>query len=120
MAGRAQTAPSLRLRPAPRSRSRGGARSSRVRWDKLGRVILVLALFGVLVSYIHPALGFVSAWNDKRTAATELSQLRAEHASLQAKATSLDGRNAAEQAARRLGMVANGERAYVIQGLGGN
>ncbi len=118
MPGRAQTAPSYRLRPAPRSRSRRGS-ASRVRWDKLGRVILVLALFGVLVSYVHPALGFVSAWNDKRTAAAELSQLRDEHAVLKAKASSLDSRNEAERAARKLGMVADGERAYVIQGLNG-
>ena len=81
-------------------------------------MILVLALFFVLISYIHPALGFWSAWNDKRSAATELSQLRAEHDQLKAKASSLDNRNEAERAARRLGMVAEGERAYVIKGLG--
>ena len=117
MAGRAQTAPSYRLRPAPRART-ARSRGSRVRWDKLGRVILVLALFAVLASYIHPALGFVSAWNDKRSAAAELSELRREHDSLKAKTTSLDSHAAAERAARRLGMVADGERAYVIQGLG--
>jgi hypothetical protein len=89
-----------------------------VRWDKLGRVILVLALFLVLASYIHPLLGFVGAWNDRRTAATELSQLKDEHASLQSKAGSLDSRDAAERAARRLGMVGTSERAYVIKGLG--
>ncbi len=117
MAGRAQTAPTYRLRPAPRSRARRGG-GSRVRWDKLGRVILVLALFFVLISYIHPALGFWGAWNDKRSAAAELGQLRSEHAALKAKASSLDSRTEAERAARRLGMVADGERAYVIQGLG--
>jgi cell division protein FtsB len=106
---------SYRLRPAPRSRTRGWPQS-RVRWDKLGRVILVLALFAVLASYIHPLLGFVGAWEDKRAAATELSALRAEHAQLVRKAGSLDGRDAAERAARRLGMVAEGERAYVIKG----
>ena len=119
MAGRAQTVPAYRLRPAARSRSSRN-RGSRVRWDKLGRVILVLALFGVLISYIHPALGFVSAWNDKRSAAAELSQLRSEHDTLKARASSLDGHAAAEHAARKLGMVAEGERAYVIKGLGKN
>ena len=89
-----------------------------MRWDKLGRVILVLALFGVLISYIHPLLGFVGAWQDKRTAATELSALKAEHAQLVNKSRSLDGRDTAEKAARRLGMVARGERAYVIKNLG--
>lgn len=117
MATRAQTAPSYRLRPAPRARSRSGGPASRVRWDKLGRVILVLALFGVLISYVHPLLGFVGAWNEKRSAATELSALKAEHTSLVAKTSSLDSRDAAERAARKLGMVDTGERAYVIKGL---
>lgn len=117
MASHAQANRGYRLRPAPRSRARGRPQT-RVRWDKLGRVILVLALFGVLISYIHPLLGFVGAWQDKRTAATELSALRAEHAQLVRKAGLLDGRDAAERAARRLGMVSQGERAYVIKGLG--
>ncbi len=78
-------------------------------------MILVLALFGVLVSYIHPTLGFVSAWNDRRSAAGELSQLRSEHDALKAKASTLDSSAAAEHAARRLGMVAEGEHAYVIK-----
>jgi cell division protein FtsB len=119
MAGRAHTAPAYRLRPAPRSRS-SRSRGSRVRWDKLGRVLLVLALFAVFLSYIHPALGFFTAWNDKRTAAAELSQLRSEHDALKAKTSTLGSRAAAEHAARRLGMVSEGERAYVIQGLGKN
>lgn len=116
MATRTAHAPGYRLRPAPRSRARGRS-GSRIRWDKLGRVILVLALFGVLISYVHPLLGFVGAWNDKRSAAAELSSLRAEHATLESTATSLNSRNAAEQAARKLGMVGAGERSYVIKGL---
>ena len=117
MASRAGAAPAYRLRPAPRTRARGRS-GSRVRWDKLGRVILVLALFFVLVSYVHPLLGFFGAWNDRRAAASDLTQLKAEHASLQAKAGSLNSRDAAERAARRLGMVGAGERSYVIKGLG--
>jgi cell division protein FtsB len=119
MASRAGTAPAYRLRPAPRGGSRAQG-ASRIRWDKLGRVILVLALFFILVSYIHPLLGFFGAWNDKRAAATELDQLKTEHASLEQKAGSLNGRDAAERAARHLGMVQAGERAYVIKGLPGN
>jgi cell division protein FtsB len=81
-------------------------------------VILVLALFFILFSYIHPVMGFFGAWSDRRTAAVELGQLKTEHSSLEAKAGSLDGRDAAERAARRLGMVRAGERPYVIKGLG--
>jgi cell division protein FtsB len=108
--------PNDRLRPAPRSRSRGGS-GSRVRWDKLGRVVLVIALFAILASYFHPLLGFFGAYQDKKAAATELTELRREHSQLVNKASTLHSRDAAELAARRLGMVRNGERAYVIKGL---
>jgi cell division protein FtsB len=114
MAIRAGAAPAYRLRPAPRARARGRSHS-RVRWDKLGRVILVLALFFILISYVHPVLGFFGAWNDRRAAASELTQLKQEHTALESKAGSLDSRDAAERAARRLGMVGAGERAYVIK-----
>lgn len=100
------------MRPAPR---RGGARSSRVRWDKLGRVILVLVLFAVLISYVSPVLNFVDAWRDSGAERTQLQDLQRENAKLRARAGSLDGPDAAERAARRLGMVASGERSYVIK-----
>src|SRR3954451_21217099 len=118
MPSQAQANRGYRLRPAPRSRTRGRPQP-RERVGEAGRVIRLLPLLGVLFSYIRPLLGFVGAWQDKRPAATELSALRAEHAQLVKKAGSLDGRDAAQKAPRRLGMVSEGERAYVIKGLPG-
>ena len=114
MASRAATAPAYRLRPAPRGRSR--SRASRVRWDKLGRVLLVLVIFGVLASYVGPLMGLVSAWHEKGSAATELTQLRREHGALEARAKASKGPDALD-AARRLGMVSPGERSYFVKGL---
>jgi cell division protein FtsB len=114
MATRAATAPAYRLRPAPRRKgSRGG---SRVRWDKLGRVLLVLVIFGVLASYIGPLMGLVGAWHEKGSAAGELAQLRQEHAALEKRAQETKGPDALN-AARRLGMVSPGERSYFVKGL---
>ncbi len=113
MATRAATARSYRLRPAPR---RGARRSSRVRWDKLGRVLLVLVLFGVLASYVGPLMGLLGAWHEKGAAATELTQLRGEHAALIKKEQESKGPDALG-AARRLGMVEPGERSYLVKGL---
>jgi cell division protein FtsB len=112
MTARTHAARGYRMRPAPR---RGGARASRVRWDKLGRVILVLVLFAVLASYVSPVLNFVDAWRDSGTERTQLQELQRENAALRSRAGSLDGPDAAERAARRLGMVATGERSYVIK-----
>ena len=112
MTARAQAARGYRMRPAPR---RGGRRASRIRWDKLGRVALVIVLVAVLASYISPALNFVDAWQDSRSERTELQQLQRENADLRARAGTLDGPDAAERAARRLGMVAPGESSYVIK-----
>ena len=39
---------------APR-RGPGRPASSRIRWDKLGRVVLVIVLFVVLASYVNPS-----------------------------------------------------------------
>jgi cell division protein FtsB len=112
MSARAQAARGYRLRPAPRRAARGG---SRIRWDKLGRVVLVLVLFAILASYVSPALNFVDAWQDSRAERTQLQELQRENAQLRSQAGSLDGPDAAERAARRLGMVASGERSYAIK-----
>jgi cell division protein FtsB len=112
MSARAQAARGYRMRPAPR---RGGRRASRVRWDKLGRVVLVIVLFAVLASYVSPMLNFVDAWKDSRAERTELQELKDENAQLRARAATLDGPDADERAARQLGMVAPGESSYAIK-----
>jgi cell division protein FtsB len=106
------------MRPAPRSRS-GGRPRSRIHWDKLGRVVLVLVLFAILVSYIGPTLNFVSSWRDSGVQRAELRSLQQENVRLRQRAAALARPDAAERAARKLGMVAVGERAYVIRGLSG-
>jgi cell division protein FtsB len=114
MSTRAQSAPGYRLRPAPRSRA-GGRPASRIRWDKVGRVALVIVLFLVLASYVSPALNFFDAWRDSRTEHATLAELRQENARLQERVAKLSGPDAAEQAARKQGLIVPGERAYTIK-----
>jgi cell division protein FtsB len=102
-------------RIAPRHRTRRSA--SRIHWDKLGRVVLVIVLFAILVSYVNPVVNFIDAWRDSRAQRSELQQLRREYSRLSARAASLDDPGAVARAAREVGMVARGERPYVIQGL---
>jgi cell division protein FtsB len=88
-----------------------------VKWDKLGRVLLVLVLAAILASYIGPLLSLVGAWQDRRSAADQLATLRQENTSLRARADASQGADPTGAAARRLGMIAPGERAYYVKGL---
>ena len=117
MSSRAQAARGYRARPAPRSK-RGARPASRIHWDKVGRVALVLVLAAVLVSYIGPVINFVDAWGDSRAEHAALAELKEENAKLHQRVAALDGEDAAERAARRAGMVAPGEKPYQVRGLG--
>jgi cell division protein FtsB len=115
MTARAQAARGYRMRPAPRRR-RGSGRS-RIQWDRLGRVLLVLVFLLVLAWYVNPVVNFVDAWRDSRAERAHLAELKTENAELRERAAGLEGPDAEERAARRLGMVAEGERSFVIRGL---
>ena len=112
MSTRAHAANGYRARPAPR---RGARNPSRIRWDKLGRVALVLVLLAIFASYVNPLVNFVDAWQDSRTERGQLQKLKDQNADLRSKAAALNGPGAAEREARRLGMVFAGERSYVVK-----
>jgi len=101
---------------APRRRTRGRP-ASRIHWDKLGRVVLVLVLFVILCSYVNPVVNFVDAWRNSHAQRSELLQLERQHSRLVAKAEALNDSGAAAEAARKLGMVAPGEHSFVVRGL---
>ncbi len=115
MSTRAQAARGYRLKPAPRTRSRGGA--SRIHWDRVGRVVLVLVLAVICISYIGPSINFLDAWRDSKAEHASLAELQTENAKLKQRLTNLEGPDAAERGARKIGMTAVGEGAYVVRGL---
>jgi cell division protein FtsB len=88
-----------------------------VRWDRVGRVALVLVLFGVMVSYLNPVVNLIDAWRDSNTSKERLVELKAENAQLQGQVDHASTPPALEREARRMGMVRPGERLYVIEGL---
>lgn len=92
--------------------------SGRVRWDRLGRVALLLVLGLILLLYVGPARSFVSTWRESRAKRVEVHRLEAENRRLQARRAALEDPRTLEMEARKLGMVRPGERAFVIQGLG--
>lgn len=106
--------PRYRARVAPRS---GDSRISGVRWDRLGRVALVIVLFVVLASYISPTLKVFETWRESNSAQSRLAELKAENGSLTRQAEALKQPAAETIEARKLGLVGSGEQAYVVDGL---
>ena len=104
-----------RARVAPRDGSRGAG--SRIEWDKVGRVVLVLVLVFVLFSYVRPLINVFDTWRESGAAAQQLNELRAENQQLERRAKELNTPEAAIREARALGLVGEGEQAYKVEGL---
>jgi len=97
---------------AARRRARGG-----VRWDRIGRVGLLLVLGLILLLYIGPARSFYSTWQESHAKRDEVRRLTAEHERLDARRRALGDPRTLEAEARKLGMVRPDERAFVVKGL---
>jgi cell division protein FtsB len=92
-------------------------RRTSIRWDRLGRIALLGTVFVILLLYISPAKHW---WEQSRTSNAqeqELEDLTKENRGLKERVRALRDPGALEREARRLGMVRQGERAYVIEGL---
>lgn len=87
---------------------------TRVNWERVGRISLVLIVFVILALYVNPIVNFVDAWRDARSEKQTLVDLKVENQGLQERAAALTEPDASERGARRLGMVAPGERSVVI------
>ena len=101
------------VRIAHRSGPRIGP--SRVRWDRIGRVALVIVLFAVMVSYLNPAMNLFHAWQDSRSSAQRLSSLEKENLDLRQQLAEANNPAVLEREARRLGMARMSERSYVVR-----
>ena len=101
-----------RVRPRPVSAARGG-----VRWDRIGRVALLLVLGLILLLYVGPARSSISTWQTAKSKRAEVHRLERENARLRARRRALNDPRTLEAEARRLGMVRPGERPFVTEGL---
>jgi cell division protein FtsB len=106
-----------RYRARVAARGARGSRGTRIRWDRFGRIVLVLVLFAVLVSYIGPTLHVFQSWRESKGAEARLTELRSENAELSRKAKALESDAAVMAEARKLGLVAPGEQPYVVDGV---
>lgn len=116
MAAAATTRARTARRPVSRGRSALPARAG-VRWDRLGRLALLIVLAVILLLYASPLKSWVAQKQTSAEYSTELRSLEADNVRLKARAKGLTRPDAIEREARRLGMVRKGERAYVIEKL---
>lgn len=113
-------------RAAPRTRRVSGGRRppagpalrlNGIRWDRVARLSLVMALLLVMLWYVRPATKYWEAWRLNRETRTELTTLRKDNSELRKRARALRNPARVELEARRLGMARPGERVYVVRGL---
>ena len=99
------------------ARKRRAQRSARgvIRWDRLGRIALLGTLGVILLLYISPAKHWLEQSRTAGAQKQELQSLNAQNATLKSRLRHLRNPATLESEARRLGMVKEGERSYVIE-----
>ena len=121
-AAQARSRPSTADQPRPaRPRPRvvaGGGRA--IRWDRVGRVALLIVLLGVVALYVGPSISFMSTYREAKARRGDVRSLQAENARLRARRTALKDPRTLEREARRLGLVKPGEMPFIVKGLPGD
>ncbi|MGA7398040.1 MAG: septum formation initiator family protein [Solirubrobacterales bacterium] len=105
-----------RRRPAAR-RNPDRADSGRIQWDRLGRVLLVLLVFGLLISYVSPLINLAKTYRSAGATKVELHQVQALNDQLERRVRHVKDDSVLRREARRQGMIVPGEEAYVVNGI---
>jgi hypothetical protein len=103
-------------RPAPRRRPAARRGPSRVKWDRVGRIALVLVLGAVLYSYLNPAIDFVKTYTATTAAKAKLHDLLGENRRLHRAVQSSEDPIVIDRKARAQGMIGPGESPIVLRG----
>lgn len=112
--------PPARRVAARRVVARGAAArriASRVRWDRIGRVGLLVVLCVVAGLYVQQALAYLSVRSQTDSQRAIVQQLSRANRSLRAQQQSLNEPSTIAGDARALGMVRVGEHPYEVTGL---
>ena len=92
----------------------------RVRWDRVGRVGLLIVLCVVAGLYVQQALTYLSVRSQANHQRAIVRQLTRSNTSLRAQQRSLNEPATILRDARSLGMVRVGEHPYEVTGLPGH
>jgi len=88
----------------------------RVRWDRVGRVGLLVVLAAVIGLYVQHTLSYFSTRAQAERQLAVVARLVRENAQLVKRQHALSDPPTIQRDARALGMVRAGERSYVITG----
>ena len=116
----AARAPQPARRPAagqPPRAVAGPVRTGAIRWDRVGRLMVIVLFLFVGALYVHPLLSIWSTRGEAAQRRADVVRMQAENDRLARRVKALRSPGALEREARRLGMVRPGERAYVIENL---
>lgn len=102
-------------RPAPVTRL--AIRPARVRWDRIGRLALLLVLLALVYLYAGAARSYWATLEVGKEKRAEVQRLERENARLRARKRALGQASTLETEARKLGMIRPGERPYVVHNL---
>ena len=103
--------------PRPRLLAGRPDGTSPIRWDRIGRALIIGVCLLIAILYIRPLVSILSARGEASERRAEVERLQATNDRLNRRVKALKSPAALELEARRLGMVKPGERAYVIKGL---
>ncbi len=93
------------------------AATSRIRWDRVGRIALLFVLVGMVYLYAGPTLAWYAAYKEAGERRAEVAALKERNKDLRNRRDQLKRPGTLEREARLRGMVRAGERTYVVQGL---
>lgn len=88
-----------------------------IRWDRIGRAVLLVVLVGIVSLYVGPLHSYWSTRHEAQVRRHEVQRLQRENVRLHERRAALRTKGTLEKEARRLGMVRPGERAYSVSGL---
>jgi cell division protein FtsB len=88
-----------------------------VRWDRIGRLGLLVVLAVVVGLYVQHALSYLSTRQEANRQATIVQRLERQNAALTKQRAALNDPATIARTARALGMVQVGEKPYVISGM---
>jgi cell division protein FtsL len=114
----ATAAPRRHPRPAPRKRPRVVSRPPklRVRWERVGRIGLLVVLAVVVGLYVEHTLSYFSTRSEAEQQRAIVTRLTHQNAQLSQETKALNSPSTIVSQARALGMVRPNERPFVITG----
>jgi hypothetical protein len=107
--------------------ARGGTRATaslqaaaRVRWDRLGRIAMLLVLLALVFLYLGTGLHMLSTWHQSNRTGARVAAMEREHRKLLGEHNQLSSQSNLEVHGRALGMQRPDEQTYVVGNLPNN